>query len=131
MIVSPLFLSNCALIFQGTSDDVAFTARQPGATVLVDGETHSLPATVDVSKKTTSATFSHPKYPSRTLLWKRRFQWSFFWLDFLFTPGYGASGWITDGSTGAWWEQPRVIDYDFKTGQTNVPLATPKSDSGQ
>ena len=124
---TPLLLSQCALIFQGTSDEVAFTSNQPGASVNVDGATHSLPATLDISKKTTSATFSHPKHAQRTLEWKRDFQMSFFWLDFLFTPGYGLSGWITDGSTGAWYAQPRVINYDFKSGQTNVKLAEPKT----
>jgi len=123
-----LTLSNCAWMFQGTTSQVAFNAKQPGGKVSVENVTHTLPTTVPVSKKTTSATFTHPKYPAKTLVWKRKFQWGFFWLDFLFSPGYGVSGWIIDGSTGAWWEQPRVIDYDFKTGQTNVPLDDKKAE---
>jgi hypothetical protein len=122
----PFTLGSCALIFQGTSDEVGFTSNQSGASVHVDGETHSLPATLEISKKTTSATFSHPKYQSRRIEWKRDFQQSFFLLDFLFTPGYGLVGWITDGTTGAWYAQPRVINYDFQTGQSNAPLVQPK-----
>jgi len=127
----PFVFGSCALIFQGTSDEVGFTSNQPGASVNVDGATHTLPATVEVSKKTTFASFSHPKHQSHTVAWKRDFQWSFFWLDFLFTPGYGLVGWITDGSTGAWYSQPRVIHYDFQTGQTNVPIDAPKVESSE
>ncbi|HEY8961142.1 MAG TPA: hypothetical protein VIM57_02990 [Luteolibacter sp.] len=126
-VTAALLLSNCAWMFQGTTSQVAFTSKQPGGTVQVENVAHPLPATVPISKKTTTATFSHPKYPAKTLTWKRKYQWGFFWLDFLFSPGYGVSGWIIDGSTGAWWEQPRVIDYDFKTGRTSVPLDEKKA----
>ncbi len=117
-----VLLSSCAAIFTGTKQDVAFLSPQGGGSVLVDEQKHTLPATLKISKKVDTAVFSHPKYGSKSLSWQRDFQWGFFWLDFLFTPGYGVSGFVVDGVTGAWMKHPSIINYNFKNGSTNARI---------
>jgi len=117
-----LLLTQCATIFDGTKQQVTFTSPQRGAKVTVENRDYATPATITISKKTTSATFSAPKCVPREIAWDRDFQWGYLFLDILFTPGWGLSGCLTDGITNAWMKQPPVVDYNLATGTSNVKL---------
>lgn len=112
--------TSCASLFDGKTQQVTFTSPQPKSSVMVEGQKYTLPVSATISKKTTSATFSNAKYASKELTWKRDYQWGYLFMDVLFTPGWGISGLIWDGSTQAWYKHPAVIDYDFAAGKTNV-----------
>jgi hypothetical protein len=122
-----LSFTGCASMFSGTTQQVVFNSPQPKSSVTVEGQQYALPATARISKKTTKATFTNPRYPSRELEWKRDFQAGYLFMDILFTPGYGLVGIIVDASTSAWLKHPAVIDYDFATGRTSVKEAARKS----
>lgn len=117
LAIAPLMLNSCATVIQGKNDKVTFASVQKGATIEVDGQKSKTPAELTISKKTTSATFSHPRYASKKIEWKRDYQKGFVLLNVIFTPGLGSSGIATDTATGAIWDQPKTITYDFKTGK--------------
>lgn len=113
----PFLLTNCATVIQGKTDMVTFDTVQKGGSVEVDGKKSKAPSTLEISKKTTSATFSHPSYPAKKIEWKRNYQKGFVLLNVIVTPGWGTTGIATDTATGAIWDQPKSITYDFKTQQ--------------
>lgn len=113
----PLLLNSCATLIQGKTDQVTFDSVQQGASVQVEGQSSKTPAVLTISKKTTSATFTHPNFPSKKVEWKRNYQKGYVLLNIIATPGWGASGIATDTATGAIWDQPKSITYDFKTGE--------------
>lgn len=80
-LFSAFALSGCAAMFSGGSQKVVFTAPQPQSSVTVEEKQYALPATVKISKKTTTATFTNPKYSSKELAWKRDFQVGFLFMD--------------------------------------------------
>jgi hypothetical protein len=116
----PLLFNSCATMIQGKTDEVTFASAQKGASVEVDGQKSKTPATLTISKKITSATFSHPSYASRKIEWKRDYQKGYVVLNVILTPGWGTTGMATDTATGAIWDQPKTITYDFKTGKVSV-----------
>jgi hypothetical protein len=118
-------------MFSGTTQQVVFNSPQPKSSVTVEGQQYPLPVTARISKKTTKAVFSNPRYPSRELEWKRDFQAGYLFMDILFTPGYGLVGIIVDASTAAWLKHPAVIDYDFAAGRTSVKEAPRKTPSAR
>jgi hypothetical protein len=125
-IVAAFGFTGCAAMFTGTTQKVVFNSPTPKSSVTVEGQQYALPATARISKKTTTATFTNPGYPSKELTWKRDFQVGFLFMDILFTPGYGLVGIIVDSSSSAWYKHPGVIDYDFRAGKTSVREATKK-----
>jgi len=125
-ILAPLLGNSCATIIQGKTAAVTFASVQPGASIEVDGQKHKTPALVTISKKTTTATFTHPSYPARKIEWKRDFQKDYVLLNIIFTPGMGSSGIATDTATGAIWGQPKTITYDFKTKKVSVEKVHPE-----
>jgi len=134
---APLFLNSCATIIQGKTDEVTFASVQKGASVEVDGQKSKTPATLTISKKITSATFSHPNYSSRKIEWKRDYQKGYVVLNVILTPGWGSTGIATDTATGAIWDQPKTITYDFKSGTVSLdkskgkPSDKPKATDGK
>jgi hypothetical protein len=124
LAATPLLLNSCATVIQGKTDKVTFDSVQKGASISVDGQKSKTPATLTISKKTTSATFSHPGYASRKIEWKRDYQKGYVVLNVIFTPGWGVTGMATDTATGAIWDQPKTITYDFKTGKVRLDNAS-------
>ncbi len=120
LAATPLLLNSCATVIQGKTDEVTFASVQKGASIEVDGQKSKTPATLTISKKTTSATFSHPNYSSKKIEWKRDYQKGFVVLNVILTPGWGTTGMATDTATGAIWDQPKMITYDFKTGTVSL-----------
>jgi hypothetical protein len=119
-LVATFGFTSCAAMFTGTSQSVVLNSSTPKSSVTIEGQKYSLPATAQISKKTTTATFTNPAHPTKVLTWERDFQVGFLLLDFLFTPGYGIVGMLVDSNTAAWYKQPGIIDYDFTTGKTSV-----------
>ena len=106
-------LASCAAMFDGRTSDVTFTSNPPGARV-VAGETEAVtPATLKISKKLKHVTFHSPGHGAREVELARKLQAGFVLMDILFTPGWGISGLLVDGSTSAWYEQPSLVHCDF------------------
>ncbi|WP_338289656.1 hypothetical protein [Luteolibacter sp. LG18] len=121
-VCAPLLLGSCATVMQGKTDAVKFATVPSGGSVTVDGATHQTPATVEVSKKTTSATFSLPGQGEKTGKWDRKFQDDYVLMNVIFTPGMGSSGIAADTASGAIWQQPETVTYNFKTGRTEIKM---------
>ncbi|MGC4014223.1 MAG: hypothetical protein QM755_06845 [Luteolibacter sp.] len=118
----PLLCGSCATVMQGKTDPVKFATIPAGGSVTVDGATHKTPATVEVEKKTTSATFSLPGHGTKTGKWDRKFQEDYVLMNVIFTPGMGSSGVAADTASGAIWQQPESVTYNFKTGRTEIKM---------
>lgn len=125
-LATPLMFASCASVIQGKTDPVTFATVQPGASVEVDGQQHKTPATVEVLKKTTTATFSRPGQAPAKVEWKRDFQKDYVALNVIFTPGWGASGIAADTASGAIYRQPKTVTYDFKTKQLALEKVKPE-----
>ncbi|MFD0895542.1 hypothetical protein KBB96_19590 [Luteolibacter ambystomatis] len=123
--IAPILLGSCATVMQGKSDPVKFATVPAGGSVTVDGTIHKTPSTVEVSKKTTSATFSLPGQGSKTGKWDRKFQEDYVLMNVIFTPGMGSSGTAVDTASGAIWQQPESVTYNFKTGRTEIAMKPP------
>lgn len=120
--LAPFLFGSCATVMQGKSDPVKFATNPPGGSVTVDGTSHKTPATVEVAKKTNSATFSLPGQGSKTGKWDRKFQQDYVLMNVIFTPGMGSSGIAADTASGAIWQQPESVTYNFKTGKTEIVM---------
>jgi hypothetical protein len=125
--LTSLAFTSCASLFDGNTQQVSFTSPQRNSSVTVEGQKYKLPVSTTISKKTTTATFENPSHETKVLAWQRKFQWGYFFMDFLFTPGYGLVGFIWDGTTQAWYKHPQIIDYNFQNGQANVPVEVPQA----
>lgn len=112
-----LSTTSCAAMFDGTKSTVVFQSTPPGADLEVDGQSYKTPVTVKLSKKKNTCTLRHSEYGGQpvTLEWKRKTQGGFVLMDILFTPGFGLSGLLIDGVSGAFYEHPPVVSYDFTT----------------
>lgn len=120
-----LSTTSCAAMFDGTKSTVVFQTTPPGGDLEVDGKTYKTPVTLEVGKKTKTCTLRHPDFGSQpvTLEWKRKTQGGFVLMDILFTPGFGLSGLLIDGISGAWYKHPPMVSYDFTT-RVAVPDTT-------
>jgi len=92
-------LAGCALMVQGTSQEVALDSRPPGATFTVGGVSGTTPRRIELPKDDYRITFSLPGYLPRTLELKRQVSAYFYGSIAL---GFVASA--IDIATGAWKE---------------------------
>lgn len=109
--------TSCAAMFDGTKSTVMFQSTPLDAEVEVDGQTYKTPVAVEVIKKTKSCTLRHADFGDQrvTIEWKRTTQSGFVLMDILLTPGFGLSGLVIDGASGAFYERPATVSYDFTT----------------
>lgn len=109
--------TSCAAMFDGTKSTVMFQTTPPGAELEVDGKTYRTPIAVELSKKKHTCTLRHAEYGNApvTVDWKRKTQGGFVLMDILFTPGFGLSGLLIDGMSGAFYKHPPMVAYDFTT----------------
>jgi len=121
-VCAPFLFGSCATFIQGKTDPVKFATVPAGGSVTVDGATHKTPAQVEVEKRTTSASFSLPGYGTKTGKWDRKFQQDYVLINVIFTPGMGSSGIAADTASGAIWQQPESVTYNFKTGRTEIRM---------
>jgi hypothetical protein len=92
-----LLLGGCALILDGTSQEVSFDSDPPGAVVTVAGQTATTPATLNVPKGDHEVVFELPGHePSKVLLTTGAS--TFFYFDFIFSILFVG----VDLVTGAW-----------------------------
>jgi predicted pyridoxine 5'-phosphate oxidase superfamily flavin-nucleotide-binding protein len=96
-LAAPL-LSGCALIAQGTSQDVTFTSDPPGALFTVAGRTEVTPATIALAKDAYEIVFMKEGYEDLPLSLGTRTSSYFYWSLVSIT------GAIVDLAAGAWQE---------------------------
>ncbi len=92
-----LALSGCALIMEGTSEEVTFKSQPTGANVTVAGQSGVTPVTLDLPKGSYDVVFEKPGYEKKTVrLGTRTSYW--FYADF----GVSVVAVGVDLLTGAW-----------------------------
>ncbi|HVY23610.1 MAG TPA: hypothetical protein VG962_09695 [Steroidobacteraceae bacterium] len=107
--------SGCATIFAQNESDIRFKAEpSDGTTVYVAGKKYALDGEpISVPKKTKEVLFSNPTYGDFAVPLDRNVNGGWVALDILFTPGFGLSGLIVDGSTSKWYNYPATVKFDF------------------
>ena len=116
MAALTMFLfSSCAAMFSGTKDEVLFRAQPAeGSYVYVGEKCFELTGDpVEIPKKTREVMFSNPAYGDFVVPLKRKIGGGWVIMDILFTPGYGITGLLIDGATGAWYKLPSTVTFDF------------------
>lgn len=119
--------SSCALLLQGTTDQVAVMSEPPGATAtLSNGETHVTPFTMTVPRQQDlQFHFSKPGYQSTDVTDDSQVEGGYLAAD-IFT----FLGWPIDAATGAYFahQQSTVIAHLDPEG-TVVPDTSSKADA--
>lgn len=120
-----LLTQGCATLFDGKTSEVTFTSEPSGVLVTVDELSGTTPVTLTIPKKATEATFAFDG-EARTVELERSMQGGFILMDILFTPGFGLSGLLIDGATGAWYEHQAVVHCD-RDAPAEVPEGAEES----
>lgn len=116
LVLVCLYLSSCATVFKGTSEEVNFNSNPIGAEVWIDGKNMGkTPVKFKLtSKKTYMIEFKFEGYETKTVSLTNHVGAGWVILDVL----AGLVGVIVDAATGAW--------YSFDEKNVNVTLAEGK-----
>jgi hypothetical protein len=117
--LAAVVLPGCATILSGTTDRAHFRTRDralEGAQVVVGTESYVIPSTIVLPNSVSEVTVRHPDFDPVVVRLERRFRVGMLVLDILFTPGFGLSGILVDGCTGAWFAQPPTVTVDLNRG---------------
>ncbi|MDF1801201.1 MAG: hypothetical protein P1V81_18700 [Planctomycetota bacterium] len=115
-----LTFTSCASLFEGTTSDITFVSEPPGAAVEVDGQSGVTPFSTGISKKTKEATFTSTTGEVQVVDLNRSMSGGYVVMDILFTPGFGLTGLLIDGVSGAWYKHPSVISANFTQAYPSV-----------
>ncbi|MFT5050602.1 MAG: hypothetical protein ACI8QZ_002004 [Chlamydiales bacterium] len=118
-----LSMSSCAAMLTGTTGSVQFDSNPRGATVLAGDQEGVTPCLLKLPKSTKEFTIQHENHGEQVLTLERTFQGGMVAMDILFTPGFGLSGMLIDGATGAFYKLPPSAYHDF-----TLPVTTEGDD---
>jgi len=116
-----LSMSSCAAMLTGTSGNVQFDSNPRGATVRVGDQEGLTPCLLNLPKSSKEFTIQHDEHGEQVLPLERTFQGGMLAMDILFTPGFGLSGILIDGSTAAFYKLPPSAYHDFTLPPEVVP----------
>ena len=120
--VALFFLSGCAAIIDGTSAEVMFTSEPPGAIVAARDTQGVTPCKLNIPKNEDSVEF---RFGDEVVIVDLESSFGVGWLflDIFLTPGYGVTGVLVDGITGAWLSPPALVHLDVTDSAKNVGVA--------
>jgi len=111
-----LFCTSCGVMFGGMRDNVTFTSVPPGAEVFAGSDRIGItPCSGLLPRNASTVVFKSAGLGERSVKVQSTTRWWALFMDILFTPGFGASGVITDLATGGMWDPPDTIVCDFAT----------------
>jgi len=111
-------------MFTGTKSTILVDSDPRGIAFTVGDASGVTPQTVKVSKKVKEITFAPEGSAPVTQPLPRRFQVGMLVLDILFTPGYGLSGCLIDGTTAAWFKHDATFFFNAAGAESEPGAAS-------